>query len=126
MAVKKQKRIYDKKFFLKLLGVFAFVSIPLPLTGVWTGTCVAVALGLGFGWTCLTVILGNIVAGLLITLASSLFGEATMTFVYILLAIALMVVAFSLIKKFIKKRKANKEEYLVSNKETQKDVTKNK
>ena len=117
----------NKKFFLKLLGVFAFVSVPLPLTGVWTGTCVAVALGLGFGWTCLTVICGNVVAGLLITLASSLFGEATMTFVYILLAIALVVVSFSLIKKFIKKRKLNKEqEALVSNEETKNDVTKNK
>ena len=31
-----------------VLGVFAFVAVPLPLTGVWTGTAIAVFLGLKF------------------------------------------------------------------------------
>ena len=33
---------------LKQLGVFIFVAIPLPMTGVWTGTAIAVFLGLKF------------------------------------------------------------------------------
>lgn len=102
---KKEKRVYDKKFFLKLLGVFTFVAIPLPLTGVWTGTCIGVALGLGFWWTCASVILGNVVAGLLITLVSSLFGDATLIFFYILIAAILIFVLVKLILKLIKRKK---------------------
>ena len=96
---------YNKKFFLKLLGVFAFVAIPLPLTGVWTGTCIGVALGLGFWWTCASVILGNVVAGLLITLVSSLFGDATLVFFYILIAVILIFVLVKLLLKLIKRKK---------------------
>ena len=97
------------------------MAIPLPLTGVWTGTCMAVALGLGFGWTCLSVISGNIVAGLLITLASTLFGNATMVFVYILLGIILLAILFSLVKKIINKQKAKKQTLTKTE-----EVTKNK
>lgn len=100
-----KKRVYDKKFFLKLLGVFAFVAIPLPLTGVWTGTCIAIALGLGFWWSCASVILGNVVAGLLITLVSSLFGDATLVFFYILIAVILIFALIKLILKLIKNKK---------------------
>ena len=118
-----KKRVYDKKFFLKLFGVFAFVSIPLPLTGVWTGTCIAVALGLGFWWTCLSVITGNVVAGLLITLASTLFGDATMVFVYILLGVILIALLFTIIKKLISKHKLKKQK--VTEEKIEESVTKN-
>ncbi|MBR1984251.1 MAG: small multi-drug export protein [Clostridia bacterium] len=104
----RQAKKFDKKFILKLLGVFMFVAIPLPLTGVWTGTCIAVALGLNFGWTCLTIISGNLIAGLIITLISHLFGEATIIFVYILLAIVVLVILFGLIKKLISKKASEK------------------
>lgn len=105
VEVKPNKTIYNKKFFIKLFSVFAFVAIPLPLTGIWTGTCLAVALGLNFWWTCASVITGNVVAGLLITLASTLFGDSTMIFVYILFAIIIAFFVFYLIKKLIKKAK---------------------
>lgn len=107
--VQNKKIVYNKKFFLKLFGVFAFVAIPLPLTGVWTGTCVAIALGLGFWWTCASVILGNVVAGLLITLISSLFGDATLIFFYILIAIILVFFVVKLILKLIKNKKTKAE-----------------
>lgn len=106
---KKKKIVYNKNFFLKVLGVFAFVAIPLPLTGVWTGTCMAVALGLGFWWSCATVILGNVVAGLLITLVSSLFGDATLIFFYILIAIMVVAALALFIRTLTKKHKKAKE-----------------
>ena len=34
--------------FYKKLGVFIFVAIPLPMTGVWTGTAVSVFLDMDF------------------------------------------------------------------------------
>lgn len=52
---------------LKQIGVFIFVAIPLPMTGIWTGTAIAVFLGLKFKDTILPVILGNLVAGLIIS-----------------------------------------------------------
>lgn len=52
--------------FLKQLGVFIFVAVPLPMTGVWTGTAIAVFLGLKFREAILPVVLGNLVAGLII------------------------------------------------------------
>ena len=52
---------------LKMLAVFIFVAIPLPLTGVWAGTAIAVFLNLKFHQAILPVCLGNFVAGLLIS-----------------------------------------------------------
>ncbi len=57
---------------LKQLGVFIFVAIPLPMTGVWTGTAIAVFLDLKFKDVILPVTLGNLVAGILISLLAEL------------------------------------------------------
>lgn len=58
--------------FYKRIGVFLFVAVPLPMTGVWTGTAIAVFLGLKFKDAVLPVILGNAVAGLLISALAEL------------------------------------------------------
>ena len=57
---------------LKQIGVFVFVAIPLPMTGVWTGTAIAVFLNLKFKDAVLPVVLGNFVAGLLISALAAL------------------------------------------------------
>lgn len=54
--------------FLKQLGVLIFVAIPLPMTGVWTGTAISVFLNLKFKHAILPVVIGNFIAGLLISL----------------------------------------------------------
>ena len=97
---------FDKVFLSKFFGVFLFVAVPLPLTGVWTGTCIAVCLGLGFWWTCLAVISGNAIAGLLVTLCSSLLNPLV-TF-YLFLGLVAFVIVASLIYKYIKKQKVQK------------------
>ena len=50
------------------LGVFIFVAIPLPGTGVWTGSLIASVLGLKPLKALPLIILGNAVAGLLMIL----------------------------------------------------------
>ena len=50
----------------KLLGLFVFVAIPLPGTGVWTGSLASVLLGLGKKEAVVTVFAGAAVCGLLI------------------------------------------------------------
>jgi uncharacterized membrane protein len=49
------------------LGVAAFVAIPLPVTGAWTGTLGAWVLGLPKRKTLLAVILGVFAAGAIVT-----------------------------------------------------------
>ena len=107
-----KEKSQKKKLWQKIIGVFIFVAIPLPLTGVWTGTCIAVALGLSFTTTCITVILGNIVAGFLITLVSMFFGDSTLIFFYILLGIIALLLIVLLIKKIIQKRKTLKDKQI--------------
>ena len=58
--------------FIKRLGVFIFVAIPLPMTGIWTGTAIAVFLGLKFKDAILPIVIGNFIAGLLISGLSAL------------------------------------------------------
>ena len=57
---------------LKKLGVFIFVAVPLPVTGVWTGTAIAVFLGLKFKEAVLPVCLGNLIAGLIISILAEI------------------------------------------------------
>ena len=64
---KKGSKFKMSDTLLKQLGVFIFVAIPLPLTGVWTGTAIAVFLNLKFKEVVMPVMIGNLVAGLLIS-----------------------------------------------------------
>ena len=67
-------------------GVFAFVAVPLPMTGVWTGTAIAVFLGLKFWDAFFPVAVGNLVAGLLISLFTWIFKDYVQ---YVILALGI-------------------------------------
>lgn len=103
-AEEKGKR-FSKSYWKKMIGVFIFVSIPLPLTGVWTGTCIALFLGLDFISTCSCVLCGNIVAGLLITLILQFFPWLNDWLFYIFLIIIAVVLLYELIRFLILKKK---------------------
>ncbi|GAU77749.1 small multi-drug export protein [Fusibacter sp. 3D3] len=47
-------------------GLFLFVAIPLPGTGVWTGSLAAVLLDIRFKWAFPAILIGNFVAGIII------------------------------------------------------------
>ena len=97
---------FSKNYWKKVLGVFVFVAIPLPLTGVWTGSLVALFVGLDFYSTCISVILGNIVAGLLISLILLFFPWLNDWLFFIFIGIILFVLIFEFIKNKISKRKS--------------------
>ncbi len=61
---KKGQDAGEKARVIMMWGVFAFVAVPLPMTGVWTGTAIAVFLGLKFWDAFFPVAVGNLVAGL--------------------------------------------------------------
>lgn len=48
-------------------GLFLFVAIPLPGTGVWTGCLAASLIGLDFKRSLVSVSLGSLVAGIIVT-----------------------------------------------------------
>ena len=98
---------FSKSYWKKMIGVFVFVAIPLPLTGVWTGTCVALFVGLDFISTCISVICGNIIAGLLITLILQFFPWLNDWLFYIFLIIIALVLLYELIKFLIQKKSNN-------------------
>ena len=51
----------------KILAVFLFVAVPLPMTGVWTGTAIAVFLNFRFRDMLFPIAVGNLVAGIIIS-----------------------------------------------------------
>jgi len=56
----------------KRLGLVLFVAIPLPFTGAWTGSLAAVIFGVKFRHSLLSIILGVLIAGVIVTSASVL------------------------------------------------------
>lgn len=99
----KSKR-FSRAYWKKLLAIFIFVAIPLPFTGVWTGTCIAVFIGLDYISTCFSVILGNAVAGLLITLILQFFPWLNNWLFYIFLILIAVILLYEIIKHIMKKK----------------------
>ncbi len=109
-TLEKQREKNGKKTMsetsIKQLGVFLFVAIPLPMTGVWTGTAIAVFLNLKFKESVLPVVVGNFIAGLLICGLSALCGLLNISLdlvLWILFALALVLLILFIIKIAVKK-----------------------
>ncbi len=100
---------------IKMVGVFLFVAIPLPLTGVWTGTAVAVFLGLGFWKSLVSVAAGNISAGLIMTGLSLLFKDNLNMFLTIFMAVVLGVLVLNILYLIIKSKLKKKKEATADN-----------
>ncbi len=83
---KKGQDAGEKARVIMMWGVFAFVAVPLPMTGVWTGTAIAVFLGLKFWDAFFPVAVGNLVAGLLISLFTWIFKDYVQ---YVILALGI-------------------------------------
>ena len=56
---------------LELIGLYAFVALPLPGTGAWTGSAIATLFEMPRGKSFLAILLGNFTACLITTLATT-------------------------------------------------------
>ena len=65
-AEKNRARIEKYSFW----GVCLFVAVPLPVTGAWTGSLVAATIDMKFWKALLSALLGVMIAGVIMTLAS--------------------------------------------------------
>jgi uncharacterized membrane protein len=54
------------------IGLALFVAIPLPITGAWTGSLAAVLFGLEFKHAMLSIFIGLLIAGIIVTCLSLL------------------------------------------------------
>lgn len=103
----KDEKSATKKVWAKVLFIFGFVAVPLPLTGVWTGTCVAVAIGLNFWQTVLSCVLGNMVAGLIIVTVCVVFPQFTTILFLVFIVFILIVIVWTIVKNIINNKKNN-------------------
>lgn len=88
---------------MMMWGLFIFVAVPFPVTGVWTGTAISVFLEMKFKDAVLPLALGNLVAGAIITLLTYFFGKYVDMIIYVLFAIAIVMLAVFIIKVIITK-----------------------
>lgn len=93
----------------KMLGIIFFVGVPLPLTGAYTGTALAVTIGLNFYDALLSVLIGNLIAGVVIALLSSVTENAANIMLLVFVLTLLIVIATYFIKFLIKTIKNKKE-----------------
>ena len=78
--------------------VLAFVAVPFPVTGVWTGTAIAVFLNMSFKDSIFALALGNLIAGSFITLLTMFFANYVDLIIYVLLAIAIVMLVILIVK----------------------------
>ena len=67
---KKLRKNTPKLEKYKEIGLIAFVAIPLPTTGLWTGSAVAAFLGLDFKKSFFCAALGGFISAVVITILS--------------------------------------------------------
>jgi uncharacterized membrane protein len=66
---RKRGRIIER---YERIGLALFVAIPLPFTGAWTGSLAAVLFGLKFKQAMLSISIGVVIAGIIVTCATVL------------------------------------------------------
>lgn len=91
MAEEKTRRILKNALLI-------FVAVPFPVTGVWTGTAIGVFLGLKFKETFPAIVIGNLIAGSIITLLTAFLSDYVDLIIYVLLAIAIVMLIIFIIK----------------------------
>ena len=98
IALKTNTSALDEARRIMMISLFAFVAVPFPVTGVWTGTAIAVFLNLKFKESVLPIALGNLVAGTIITLLTYLFKGYVDYIIYGLLAVAVIMLIVFIVK----------------------------
>lgn len=98
IAAKTDGAAETKARVIMMWSLFAFVAVPFPVTGVWTGTAIAVFLGLRFRESVLPIAAGNLVAGLVVTLLTFLFRDYVDYIIYALFFIALAMLIVFIVK----------------------------
>lgn len=114
LKVEEKEKQTKRLTFYKMLGLFAFVAIPMPMTGVWTGTVVAIFLNMDLKKSLISLIVGNFVAGAIIITASLLLGDKSYIIILILFIFILITIAGLILSFYTKNKKGKRADKDVS------------
>ncbi len=103
-----EEQLKRKRALNTAIGIFLFVAIPLPMTGVWTGTAIAAFIDLKYRYSVPAIILGNFTAGLIITILNIFLAEYSI-WILLVLAIFMLISIISLFVGFVIKYKKAKK-----------------
>ena len=81
----------QKSNFKKYLALTAFVAVPLPLTGVWTGSLIAGLTNLNIHYAFIAISIGAFISSLTITILCTIFSNSI---TYILMFSLLIIIIF--------------------------------
>ncbi len=95
-----------KSNFSKYMALAALVSVPLPLTGVWSGSLIAGLSSLDLKYAFIAIAIGNLISTAAITLLCTLFSNSIM---YILIISLVIIILYLTIDMFIGLLKRKKE-----------------
>jgi len=98
IAAKSNGSVEKEAKRIMIIALLIFVAVPFPVTGVWTGTAVAVFLGLKFREAILPLVIGNLIAGSIITLLTFLFADYVDIIIYSLFALAIVMLIYTIYK----------------------------
>lgn len=97
-----------------LLGLYAFVAVPLPLTGVWTGSAIAVFLNQKFWKSLFSVLLGNFTAAAIVTILSIFLSAYIDIIIGVFFLLVALIFGFFITKVVIKAVKMKKTNQLTT------------
>lgn len=93
----------------KMIGLYCFVGLPVPMTGVWTGSAIGTFLELSFWQNLLVITIGDLTACTIMTLLSYFCAEYIDIILYIVFAIVIIAIVVFIVKIIRKMLKAKKE-----------------
>jgi len=96
----------------KMLGLYAFVAFPVPMTGVWTGSAIGAFLDMTFWKAMLVIIVGDLTACIIMSLLSyfaSAYIDIILLVVFIIVILAITYFIVRVIYKAVKKTKEEKK-----------------
>ncbi len=97
----------------KMLGLYAFVAFPVPMTGVWTGSAIGAFLDMSFWKAMLVVIVGDLTACIIMSILSyfaAAYIDIILLVVFIIVILAIAYFIARVIYKAVKKSKEAKIE----------------
>ena len=97
----------------KMLGLYAFVAFPVPMTGVWTGSAIGAFLDMSFWKAMLVIIVGDLTACIIMSILSyfaAAYIDIILLVVFIIVILAITYFIARVIYKAVKKSKEAKIE----------------
>ena len=97
----------------KMLGLYAFVAFPVPMTGVWTGSAIGAFLEMDFWRAVFVVVLGDLTACIIMSLLSyfaAAYIDIILLVIFIIVILAICYFIARVVYKAVKKSKEEKAE----------------